>query len=190
MKTQEKFSRSLIVVAAITVLILMVPLIAMQFTDDVQWSFSDFVIMGALIFGTGITFKLITRGSSNITFKIAAAFAFGASFLMIWVNLAVGLIGSGPNAGNLMYMVVPAAAVIGALLSNFTPGGMERAMYLATLLLVFVTALAFLANMDEYPGSSARDILAVSGFFGMLFIISGLLFRYAARRLPDAEIRK
>jgi heme/copper-type cytochrome/quinol oxidase subunit 4 len=182
MKKQEKFYRSIIAVALVTVLILMIPLVAMQFTDEVKWNAPDFVVMGALIFSTGMGFILITRGSPNVAYRIAAALTFATAFLMIWANLAVGLIGSGPNPGNLMYMAVPAAAILGAFLSNLNPSGMERTMYVTTVLLVIVTLIAFLANMDEYPSSSPTDILAVSGFFAMLFIVSGLIFRFAAQQ--------
>jgi hypothetical protein len=180
MSKQEKFSRSVIGIALVTILILMIPLVAMQFTDEVKWSPVDFIIMGALIFSTGMGFILITRSSPNAAYKIAAALTFATAFLMVWANLAVGLIGSGPNPGNLMYMAVPAVAIVGTFLSNFNPGGMERTMYFTTFILVLVTLIAFLANMDEYPSSSAKDILAVSGFFAMLFIVSGLIFRLAA----------
>jgi len=182
MKKQEKFYLSIIYVALVTVLILMVPLVAMQFTDEVKWNAPDFIVMGALIFSTGMGFILITRSSPNVAYWIAAALTFATAFLMVWANLAVGLIGSGPNLGNLIYMLVPAAAIFGTFLSNFNPSGMERTMYVTTLLLVVVTLVAFLANMDEYPSSSATDILAVSGFFAMLFIVSGLIFRFAAQQ--------
>lgn len=143
MKKQEKFYRSIIAVALVTALILMIPLVAMQFTDEVKWNAPDFVVMGALIFSTGMGFILITRSSPNVTYNIAAALTFATAFLMVWANLAVGLIGSGPNPGNLMYMAVPAAAMIGTFLSDFNPTGMERTMYATTLLLVIVTLIAF-----------------------------------------------
>jgi|SRR5688572_21086457 len=180
MKKQGNFSHSVIGVVLVTVLILMIPLVAMQFTDEVKWGLADFIIMGALIFSTGMGFILITRSSPNIAYKIAAALTFATAFLMVWANLAVGLIGSGPNPGNLMYMAVPAVAIVGTFLSNFNPNGMERTMYVTTFILVLVTLIAFFANMDEYPSSSAKDILTVSGFFAMLFMVSGLIFRLAA----------
>ncbi|HMG92287.1 MAG TPA: hypothetical protein VK589_19655 [Chryseolinea sp.] len=185
MKKQERFSRSIIGVALVTVLILMIPLVAMQFTDEVKWDAPDFIVMGALIFSTGMGFILITRSSPNVAYRIAAALTSATVFLMVWANLAVGLIGSGPNPGNLLYMAVPAVAIVGSFMSNFNPSGMERTMYTTTIVLVIVTAIAFLANMDQYPSSSATEILAVSGFFAMLFIVSALIFRFAAKQGPQ-----
>jgi hypothetical protein len=180
MKKPRKFFESIPGVALLTGFILLVPLVAMQFTDEVDWSVIDFSIVGALLFGTGVSYVLITRYMTNVVFKAGVGMALGTTLFMVWANLAVGLIGAGPNPGNLMYMGVVAVAVIGTFLSGFTPGGMERAMYAVVLALVLVAVIALLANMDEYPGSSVTEILSVNGFFAFLYAISGLLFRYVA----------
>lgn len=181
MKKQGKLYRSIIIVAIVTILILMVPFAAMQFTSQVDWDLPDFIVIGALIFGTGLSFVLLTRSAPNIVYRIAVALALGTTFLMIWANLAVGLIGSGPNPGNLMYGAVPFVVVIGTILSGFKPAGMERAMYVAALALVIHTAIALLIGMQRYPGSSVTEILAVNGFFSGLYVVSGSLFRFAAK---------
>lgn len=178
---EKQTKRLLGVVALVTVLILMVPLIAMQFSSEVDWKIGDFIIMGALIFGTGASFVLITRVSTSLVFKVAMGLALGTTFLMIWANLAVGLIASGANLGNLMYMGVVAVVIIGTISSHFTAKGMERAMYASTLALVLLAIIALLANMDEYPGSSVNEIIAVNGFFATLYAVSGSLFRFVAQ---------
>src|SRR5690606_3391848 len=101
---KKPLSRSILWVAIVTLLILSIPLVAMQFTNEVDWSIMDFIIMGVLLFGTGVLFALVMRLSSNIVYKIAVGLAVGTAFFMTYVNLAVGLIGSGPHAGNLMYV--------------------------------------------------------------------------------------
>jgi hypothetical protein len=152
----------------------------MQISDEINWSVADFIIMGGLIFSIGFTYILSTRYVTNITYKIAIGFALGSMFLLIWANLAVGLIGGGPNPGNLMYMGVVVVGIIGVILSRLTPTGMERTLYATAIAVVLVGIIALVANMDEYPGSSVSDIIGVNGFFAILFAISGLLFRYAA----------
>ena len=178
MKKQKSISRPIFWVALITLLILSVPLVAMQFTDEVNWSVSDFVIMGLLIFSTGLSYVLLTRSSPNILYRAAFATAVGSTFLLIWVNLAVGLIGSGPNAANLMYAAIVAIVIIGTFVSNFTARGMERVMFTVAIALVLFAAIQLIAKMHEYPGSSAIEILSVNAFFATLFAVSGLLFRY------------
>ncbi len=190
MENQRKFYQSILIVALITLLILSVPLVAMQFTDEVNWSIPDFIIMGALLFGTGMAYVSVTRFATEILYRVAFGLALGSTLFMIWVNLAVGLIGSGPNLGNLMYMGVVTVVIIGCIRSRFKPGGMESTMYATALALVLVTVVALLANMDEYPGSSIKEIIIVNAFFAALFLIAGSLFHFIARdRSPEKSGR-
>ena len=180
MEKQSTYSRSILGVALVTLLILSIPLVAMQFTDEVKWSVVDFILMGTLLFGTGVLFVLVMRLSSNIVYKTALGLAIGATFFMVYVNLAVGLIGGGPHAGNLMYAGVILVLIVGIYLSRFTAAGMERAMYLTAGTFAVLTAIAFLTKMYEYPGSSVMEIVGVNVFFATPFVVSGLLFRYVA----------
>jgi hypothetical protein len=180
MNKQIKFFQSIPGAALVTVLILLIPFVAMQFTDEVNWSPGDFMIMGTLLFGTGVSYVLITRYMVNMVYRAAVGLALGSTLFMIWANLGVGLIGSGPNPGNLMYIGVLAIGIIGTIISRFKPGRMERAMYAMAGSVVMLAAIALLANMDEYPGSSVTEIIDVNGLFTLLFAVSGLLFRYAA----------
>jgi hypothetical protein len=180
MEKRQKFSRSILSVALGTALVVSVPLVAQQFTNEVNWSVADFLVMGVLIFSTGLSYVLITRYVTNIVHKAAIVMALGSTFLMIWANLAVGLIGSGPNPGNLMYLGVIAVGFIGTFFSRFTPAGMERTMNAMALAIVLLAVIALSVNMQQYPGSSVAEIIGVNGFFAVLFGISGLLFRYVA----------
>ena len=178
MKKQISLFQSASWVALATAIILAIPFAAMQFTNEVSWSASDFVIMGALIFGAGFSYVLLVRLSSNIIHRVAFALAIGITFLLIWVNLAVGLIGSGPNAANLMYAGIAVIIIIGTFISRFAVKGMERVMFTAAIALVLFAIIQILTKMYEYPGSSVTEIIAVNAFFAALFAVSGLLFRY------------
>lgn len=180
MKKQQKLYRSVLLVMVLTILILLVPLVAMQFSTEVNWSPGDFLVMGALISGTGLAYVWLSRNAPGIVYRLAAALAVGAAFLMIWANLAVGLIGSGPNPANLMYMAVIPVLIAGALLSRLGATGMERTMYAIVLLLALITGIALLTGMQRYSGGSPGEILGISGFFALLFLVAGLLFRNAA----------
>ena len=76
----------------------MIPLLAMQFTDDVNWSIFDFVVMGFLLlffsFGIDITMKKVKNENVKILYVILTILI----FLLIWAELAVGIFGS-PFAG-------------------------------------------------------------------------------------------
>lgn len=83
-------SKSILRLAALTVLLLLIPFIAMQLTDEVVWSPGDFVAMGALLFGTGLAYELITR-MMNGRHRVAIAVGLFVVFLVIWAELAVGI---------------------------------------------------------------------------------------------------
>jgi hypothetical protein len=161
-------------------MILMVPLAAMQFTDEVNWSLSDFLVMGTLLFGTGSLLVWAVTLAEHLVYKLGMGIAIGTTFLMIWANLAVGLIGSGPNPGNLMYGGVILVMIVGIYLSRFTAQGMERAMFATAFALVILAVVALLTGMQRYPGSSAGEIIGVTMFFAMPYIASALLFRFVA----------
>lgn len=182
MKKQWTFSQKIAGLAVVTALLLLVLFTAMQATNEVNWSLVDFLIMGMLLFGIGLSYLLLTRGAPNIAYRAAAGLALVTTFLMIWANLAVGLIGSGPNPGNLMYMGVILVVIIGSIRSQFRSAGMERAMYAAILALAALSVIAFIMKMHRYPDSSVTEILAVNGFFAGLFAVAGSLFHYAAKK--------
>ena len=178
MKKQRSLPRAFFWVALVTVIILSIPLVAMQFTNQVDWKPVDFIVMGALIFGTGSSYVLLTRTSPNIIHRAAVAMAIGSTLLLIWVNLAVGLIGSGPNAANLMYIGIVIIVIAGTFLSRFTIKGMERVMFITALTLLLFAVIQLLTKMNEYPGSSVTEVIAINAFFATLFAVAGLLFRY------------
>ncbi len=82
-----------------TAVILAIPLIAMQFSDDVDWKLADFVIIGSLLIGTGLVYELVVRKVKNINYRIALGLALFAALFLAWVELAVGIFGS-PFAGS------------------------------------------------------------------------------------------
>lgn len=180
MNAQLNLSKPLLIVALVTGIILLIPLIAMQYTTEVNWSLGDFILMGALIFGTGSAFVIFTAYSDNYIYKIAMIAAVASTFLLVWVNLAVGLIGGGANAGNLMYAAVILVGLVGTYLSRFSARGMERTMFAMAFTFVLIAAIALLANMQEYPGSSVLEIIGVNAFFGTLFTVAGMLFRFVS----------
>jgi hypothetical protein len=81
------------------VVLLLIPFIAMQLTDEVNWSAGDFQIMGGMLLlgalGLEGTLRMI-KGSGKRALMIALIVAL---FLLTWAELAVGIFGT-PFAGS------------------------------------------------------------------------------------------
>ena len=73
-----------------TVLILLIPLIAMQFTNEVSWEIGDFIVMGFLLLSTATMFVLVSRRAPRRR-RVVIGFIFAAVFVYIWAELAVGI---------------------------------------------------------------------------------------------------
>lgn len=112
-------------------LVLLIPLVAMQFTKEVQWTVGDFMFAALLIGLVGTAFELAVRASANGTYRGGAAAALAASFLTVWVNGAVGMIGSEDNSYNLLFLGVILVALAGSILARFRPRGMSLTMFTA-----------------------------------------------------------
>lgn len=79
--------------------LLLIPFMAMQFTKEVNWSGSDFLIMGILLTGTGLVCEYLFRKITNKKLKLALIIGVIILFLLIWLELAVGIFNS-PISGS------------------------------------------------------------------------------------------
>jgi len=73
-----------------TAVILSIPLIAMQFTDEVRWGLADFVVMSILLFGMGSIFVYVARVLPR-KYRLLVGLSFVLVTLYIWAELAVGV---------------------------------------------------------------------------------------------------
>lgn len=98
-KTKNNQNKRLIGILVAVPILLTIPLIAMQFTDEVNWSLSDFIIMGVLLLSTGLICELIIRSVQKSTYRIALCIAVLVMLFLIWAELAVGVFGT-PFSGS------------------------------------------------------------------------------------------
>ncbi|RBQ02959.1 hypothetical protein [Pedobacter miscanthi] len=102
MKTQETLGSGkfrIIAILAITVTILSIPLIAMQFTSEVKWTLIDFTTAGALLLSTGLAIELVIRNLKTGTLRTVILITILLALFLIWAELAVGIFGT-PFAGS------------------------------------------------------------------------------------------
>ncbi len=184
MTLQRELFKSIAGPAAVTLLILLVPLVTMQFTNEVKWTIYDFLAAGILLFATGFSYKLLTKKSENSIYKTACIIALGSGFFLIWANLAVGITDSGNNPLNIVYFVVVAIGIFGAFAARFRPKGMALTMFMLAALQSLITIIILLYALTHNIEFTLNDILrylAINGIFILLFILSGILYRNAAQ---------
>lgn len=153
--------------------LLLLPWIAMQFTAEVNWTGFDFLVFGTMLAIACAACELAVWASRSHTYRLAAAMAVGTGFLLVWVNLAVGIIGSENNAENLIYAGVLAVAAIGAAVARLRATGMARAM-LVTAIAHALTGVYGLAIGSVEAGVSAVVFVAA-------WLASAWAFHRAAR---------
>ena len=152
-------------------ILLLLPAVAMQFTSEVDWDARDFIVMGAVIGMVGLGTEFLVRRSGSTAYRIGAVVVMVTAFLTIWVNLAVGMIGDN-NAYNLVFGGVLAIALVGAILADFKPSGMQRTMFAAAA----AQALAGGFGLSTDPLGAVFSML-----FALPWVLSAALFRNAAR---------
>ena len=84
---------------SIPFVLLSIPLIAMQFTKEVNWTLSDFLIMGILMFATVFTIDFVLKKVKTFKSRLILVLGIIALLLIIWAEMAVGIFGS-PIAGS------------------------------------------------------------------------------------------
>lgn len=92
-------SKNIIAIIIGTLVILSIPLIAMQFSDEVQWGPFDFLIIGTLLLGTGLAYELFSTKLTTRMQRGVLAIVLLVILFLIWAELAVGIFGT-PFAGS------------------------------------------------------------------------------------------
>ncbi|MCF4100378.1 hypothetical protein L1I30_01750 [Gillisia sp. M10.2A] len=93
-----KKSRLTIIISVI-IFLLLIPLIAMQFTNEVQWSLFDFIVAAILLFSTGLTIHFMMNKIKTTKYRILLSIFILCILLLLWAELAVGIFGS-PISGS------------------------------------------------------------------------------------------
>lgn len=91
--------KTFLILLSIVLLLLLIPFVAMQFTNEVNWSVMDFVMAGILLFGTSLVIELVLRKVKSTKHRLLISGIILLLLFLLWAELAVGIFGS-PIAGN------------------------------------------------------------------------------------------
>lgn len=157
--------------------LLLLPLIA-----GAPWTISDFIAMGAMFAIAGGMVELAVKASADLAYRAAAATAVAASFLLIWINLAIGIIGSEDNPANLMYGGVLGIAVVGSIVAFGSAERLAWVMYATAAAQMAVELVALVAGWGSLEPPGPGGILILNGVFAALWLLSARLFQHSARK--------
>lgn len=156
------------------VVLLSLPAIAMQFTDEVRWDLVDFIVMGGLLAGCCGLVELGVRCSTDVVYRAGVVVATGTGFLQTWANLAVGLLGDEGDPENLWFHGLILAGLLGAAAVRFRAAGL--AVVLGAMALAQAGLVAGFRLGQWEPGIVPTLGLALG------WATAALLFRGSARR--------
>lgn len=180
MVAQNPSFKSTLLIALGAASILLIPLIAMFFTEQVDWDLADFLIAWIMLFGTGLVYKLISiKMTHSAQYKIATAISVVGLLLIAWVNLAVGIIGNEDNTINLVFYVVHVVGILGCFITRFEVRGMAYTAYAMAITMVIIGLITWIGGWGFTP--------VITAFFTILFLVSGMLYRKASETDPNSE---
>jgi hypothetical protein len=116
---------------------------------------------------------------ASTAYRFAVALALTAAFLIVWLNVAAGLIGiEDDDPANLLYLGVLAIGSVGSVIARFQPRAMSRALFATALAQALVGVIAL-----ELPNTASPvQIVVLHAMFVAMFAGSAVLLRYAARK--------
>ena len=181
--TQLMQTRTVIRWILITAAVLAVPALLMAFKvgipdpgsgseDGVNWGPMDFAVIGVLVLGSGLLYEYASARGGSAAHRAAVAIAVAAGLFLVWVNLAVGMIGDEGDPANLMYIFVLFVALVGASTARFEPREASVAMFATAAAHVVVVMIALVGGMAPE--------LRADAFFIAAWVASALLFRQAS----------
>lgn len=155
------------------VFLFLLPLVAMQFTAEVDWTAGDFTIWGFMLLVACGTYELGTRLSNHTAYRAAFGIVAVAGFFLVWINLAVGIIGNEGNPANLLFGGVLLIGFVGALVARFRAHGMARTL---TAMAITQALVGIVALVERSPEGAILTLL-----FAAAWLLAAALFRRAGQ---------
>ncbi len=173
MTAQYRIIRALISSTAL----LAVPLIASLFLDGMQWTGFDYIFAWVLFTFIALIFSFIIGNSYSGSYKAALGISAIATFLLVWITGAVGIIGDSDI--NTLYGIVALIILAGSAVARLKAGRMMYVLYAAALAQFIIPIVALVVNTPDFsPG--VLQVFVLNAFWVVMFAAAGLLFSDAA----------
>jgi hypothetical protein len=172
----KNISKRFVVWAIVATLMLLI-LLAMQFSDEIQWN--EAFAYGVILLAAGGAYELWRWLKTQIhVYRLAFGAGLFGLLLVGWANGAIGIIGSEDNPANLLFLAVFAVALSGSLVSRFMPRGMAGTMLAAALVQLSVPLFALFVwpAKTTWGEAGVIGVFVFNSFFSILFVVSAWLF--------------
>lgn len=158
--------------------LLVLPAIAMRVTEKVVWTASDFVFAAIILAALGIGGEIALRVGKNAPQRVGIGIAALGGFLTVWVNGAVGMLGSENEATNLAFIGLVGAGIVLSFAVWFRPAKMR---WIVAALSAGQFAVGIAAGLWTMPGHAIE--WGVLAFFALIWGVSAACFHAADKRL-------
>lgn len=168
-----------LLIALVPSCLLLLPLVGNLTVEGWNWKWNDFLAAWVVFTLTTAFFRfLLTRQLGNLAYKLGAACAVLTGFVILWVTMAVQIIGE-DNPGNVLYLFTLLGGLIGGLFVRFRAAGLARVAFAMALALLAIPAVAVVRwPADFSPGYPQVQLLSAG--LAAMFVAAGLFFRRAA----------
>lgn len=150
----------------------LLPRLAMEYTDEVRWDARDFAVFAGLLAGLTLAWELALRSAVGVLARLAALAAIGAAFLLVWANLAVGLVGGEHAPVNVLWTALVLVAAASACWVRWEPRAMVKVLLASALTQALIAAAAY-----AIVGTSALPALVMAS----VWLLPAGLYALAAR---------
>ena len=73
----------------------LIPAAAMLITSEVKWDAADFIFFGGMLMATCLAFEATMALAKSRPYRIAGSVAVVTTFFVVWLELGVGIMGTG-----------------------------------------------------------------------------------------------
>ena len=99
--------------------LLLIPFTISLFQNEMLWTGSDYVFAWVVFSVAGLGFTFLASRANGIEYRLAVGLAVLASFLLVWITAAVGIIGD--SDVNILYGLVLMTLFLGVGASRLQP---------------------------------------------------------------------
>jgi hypothetical protein len=121
-------------------------------------------------------------------YRLAVGVAVATVLFLVWAIGALGIIGEGGEPDR-MYVAVLGVLAVGSVVARLRPRGMALTLLATAIAQLLVAVIALIAGLQDTPGASVAEILALSAMYAALFGLSAWLFWRAAEQATTARAR-